>query len=324
MNEAKLKKELANVKLLVEYFTEYGFWLGFWSFADGFVRRVGAMRLYEKMHFKRHETCKTYLRAHYSNIINKYKAKKTYSLSEKIENDAPIWTFWWQGEDKTLYPVNLCLESIKRNSANHPVIVLDKDNYKDYADVPDFIVKKFEEGKISIAAFSDILRITLLKQHGGIWLDSTYYVTAPLQKEFYDCCFFSISNNELRKWVVSKDLWSLSLLASGRNNDFINYCYDMLMEYWSKEDTIICYLILDCIIGIGFEEITDFEKLIRKVPTNNMGVFDFLEPIRNEKVDEVHYQKLIQRAYIHKLTYKEKYEPVVNGNKTYFGRLIED
>lgn len=325
MNRAKLKKELANISLLKDYFLHYGWSLGFWTFAEAFTRRIGMTKLSERAHTHRYGVCKSYLKTHYGNIIQNYRNRQDLSLNDKIREDDPIWVFWYQGEEYAPNPVDLCIASIRRHGGKHPVIVLDKDNFKDYVTLPDYVMTKFNEKKISFAAFSDILRIALLKEHGGIWLDSTFYMTGELQPDIYEHSFFSISHGGKRKWVISKDMWSLCFLAAGNRNDFINYCYDMLMEYWKKEDILICYLILDCIIALGFEEIRPFEQMIREVPVNNLGVFDFDEKLLNAEVDEEEYQKMMQTAYLHKLTYKANMRSEnQRGVKTYFGRMTED
>ncbi len=324
MNLAVVKKEISNIVLLKKILLQYGISLGFWSLADGLVRRLGMRSLYEKTHYRRYEVCKTYLRKHYGGIVSDHKQKGHIDPGDPIQKNSTIWVFWWQGEENAPYPVNLCMESVRRNAGLHPVVVLDQNNYDKYVEIPEYVLKKFREGKISIAHFSDILRISLLKRYGGIWLDSTFYLTAPLQEDLYDYSFFSISHGGHRKWVVSKDLWSLGLLASGKNSAFMDYCYDMLMEYWKKENIPICYLLLDCMMSLGFEDILEFRALITKVPVNNLGVFDFLEEIRNQKCDEKVYQKLSERAYIHQLTYKKDYRLNVRGGKTYFGRLTEE
>ena len=82
------------------------------------------------------------------------------------------------------------------------------------------------------------------------------------------------------------------------------------------------YLLADCFMAIGYEDIPAFKKTIDAVAPNNTGVFDLLEPIRNEVCTQQEFEKLMGDTYIHKLTYKEKYVAEVEGKKTYFGRLI--
>lgn len=324
MNRARWEKELANVHLLKEYFLHYEPSLGMWTLAEGLTRRMGFIKLSQYAHEHRYGVCKEYLKSTYAEVFQKYKALPQMSLNRKISVDAPIWTFWYQGEKNAPYPVEHCLQSIRRNAGNHPVYVLDKDNYTQYVELPDYVLRKFYSREISIAHLSDILRIALLRQYGGIWLDSTFYMTGELQKELYDCSFFSVSQGGKRTWDVAKDLWSLSFLAAGEDNDLIRYCYDLLMAYWEKEDVLIGYLLLDCIIASAFEECPAIESMIRKIPPNNPGIFDFLGPIRNSQVNEEDYRKMMQGTYLHKLTYKKDMYPKIDGKKTFFGRLIED
>ena len=49
-------------------------------------------------------------------------------------------------------------------------------NYKDYVNMPDYIIRKQQSGEIDLTHFSDILRMMLLARHGGIWMDSTLLI----------------------------------------------------------------------------------------------------------------------------------------------------
>ncbi|MBQ2600045.1 hypothetical protein II582_01420 [bacterium] len=43
--------------------------------------------------------------------------------------------------------------------------MLTQDNYKDYVKLPEFILKKVKEKKITITHLSDIIRMALLKEY---------------------------------------------------------------------------------------------------------------------------------------------------------------
>lgn len=323
MNKAKLEKEKKNVKLLLQYFTHYGFQHGFWTLADGLSYRLKVQKLYEYADLKRYDICKNYLRKSYNYVVEKYKDAHLKVPTDKISEEANIWIFWWQGEQKLPYPVNLCIQSIKKHAGKHPVVVVTENNYKEYVDIPEYIIQKFAEGIISLAAFSDIIRFELLYNHGGIWLDSTYYFTNEIQRDVYNTSFFSIANPNGRKWVVTKDIWSISFMAMTKKHPIAAYMRDAFREYWKMENTIIAYLLVDCFMAIGYEDIPLFKKIIDSVPINNTGVFDLLQPIRNTVCTQQEFEELMGNTYIHKLTYKEKYIPQINGKKTFFGRLIE-
>lgn len=323
MNRAKFEKEKKNIKLLFQYFLCYGIKLGFWTLTDGVSYRLGIEKIYKFADQKRYGTCKEYLRKNYSKVIMKYKNVDYTMLNDKISEDSDIWLFWWQGENNFPYPINLCVESIRKHAGKHKVVLITKENYKQYVNLPGYIIKKFEMGIISVASFSDILRFELLYKYGGIWLDSTYFFTGELSKEIYNNNFYSISNPNGRNWVITKDIWSISFMAMTKKHIIASYMCDFYKEYWKKENVNIAYLLSDCFISIAYEDIPTFKKIIDSVPANNVGVFDLLGPIRNKLCTQSDFVKLMGNTYIHKLTYKEKYVAEVSGKKTYFGRLIE-
>jgi len=48
--------------------------------------------------------------------------------------------------------------------------------------IPDWVKAKQEAGIITRTNLSDLLRLSLLAEHGGLWLDSTFYCSGPLEK----------------------------------------------------------------------------------------------------------------------------------------------
>lgn len=112
---------------------------------------------------------------------------------EEATNNGPIWVFWWQGLESAPARVKACVDSIKRNAASRDVIVITKDNVREYTDLPDYAFRKLAEGKITLTHFSDILRFNLLKLHGGLWMDATLYAVRPLDSSRYSGPFFTCS-----------------------------------------------------------------------------------------------------------------------------------
>lgn len=315
-----IKRELYNVFLLKEYFLHFGIDIALWSLADGVARRMKLKALYQKTHYHRYQSCKKYLKKKYGYIIEKY--KKSSMDSKEIGENSVIWRYWYQGIDKAPYPVGLCLDSLKGKMGAHREIILDKDNYRDYVNLPEYVTNKMERGQISIAIFSDFLRLALLKKYGGIWLDSTAYLNAELPDEVGKSKFYSIKQNNRRKWVVTQDLWSVCMLAAGVDNILIHFCYDFLCEYWKEENVPVGYLMTDCIIALGYEYIPAIRKMIDQVPDNNIHFFAFLEEFRNQKYDAAKLAEMNRNTYIYKLTYKLPYKKRINGQYTNFGALL--
>ncbi len=97
----------------------------------------------------------------------------------KDDKNEKIFTIWLQGEDKAPPLVQACFRSIRKNCTQE-LIILDENTIFDYISLPEKIIEKYRAGKIARAHFADICRVELLYRHGGIWLDSTAFVTSPL------------------------------------------------------------------------------------------------------------------------------------------------
>ena len=322
MNKYKLKKEIANIKLLYAYFFHYSVNLGFWTLIDGVAQRLKINTLNAIAHEKRYSECKKYIRLKCNDIIDKY--KNINDTKDLIGKDSPVWVYWGQGFSDLPFPVADTVDSIKKHCPNRRIVLLSDENLSEYIELKKYIIKKYKEGKISRAAFSDLIRVNVLKQYGGIWLDSTYYFTDDLDSKISNYSFYSICHGNKRKWVVSKDIWSISFVAVQANSKLMNFVCDIYDRYWKEEDTLIGYLLVDCIMAIAYEEYEDIRETMDEVPVNNLGVFDFLKTSVNKACDEKEFRDFMGDTYIHKLTYKMNYETTKDGRLTYIGRLLKE
>ena len=75
---------------------------------------------------------------------------------------------------------------------DYRVIILTDDNYKQYVDIPEWVEEKKKKGVISRTHYSDILRLSLLARHGGMWIDSTFYCTDNVLDEYFKWPLWSI------------------------------------------------------------------------------------------------------------------------------------
>lgn len=165
-----------------------------------------------------------------------------------------IWTMWWQGESDAPPIVKACIQSMRLNSNNHQVMVLDQYNYKKYVTLPEYIEKKRVEGKITLTHFSDIIRVNLLSKYGGLWLDSTIYVNGIIPEEVFKRKFYTIKLRQTYKGI-SNNQWCGFLIGGTPNNVIFERTSDFLNEYWKQEEELVDYLFLDYIFYIVFAEI---------------------------------------------------------------------
>ncbi len=106
-------------------------------------------------------------------ILKNYEKLSTDLNTTAIEKN--IFIFWWDGFENTPDVVKCCLASVRKNYPDCTLIEISKNNYRDYTDINPIIEKDYLKGKISVQTFSDILRFNLLKNNGGLWIDSTIF-----------------------------------------------------------------------------------------------------------------------------------------------------
>ena len=90
-----------------------------------------------------------------------------------------IFSLWLQGQEQAPPLVHACLDSIRRQ-AGVELVVLDGNTVFDWISLPEAVVRKWRSGKMKAAHFADICRVELLYRYGGVWMDATDYLDAPL------------------------------------------------------------------------------------------------------------------------------------------------
>lgn len=305
----KIQQELINCRNVGHYF---GIQYGISQFINKFMFRDGdAFLKYKKSHYER--ICE-YLKEKYLFNLN-----IDYSIiSDKIERDSPIWLMWWQGRDCLPEMLNETIKSIERHRGQHPIVVISEKNLNDYIELPDYIMRKFQSGQISITHMSDIIRFTLLYKYGGFWIDSTIYMTSDFDEDIYNYQLYSLKHGKGK--YLCYGYWSAYFWAGCKENPFFLFMRDFFFEYWKYEEYLIDYFLVDCLIKIAYDEIECFKKMIEIYPTNNIGVYEMenqmdISYIRSKKYDK--------DTYIYKLNRRNKHQESVDGEITLYGKLLK-
>lgn len=277
-----------------------------------------------------------YIYSHkHSSIINylekKYK-KEIETITTEIKQYKPhnkdnycIWQCWWQGPEKMDELLRICTTSVKRNANCATINFITLDNYKDYIKFPDFIENKFINGKISLTELSDILRVNLLWVYGGLWIDATVLINAPIQDigkyNFYTCPERPIDNQ-----FVSDYKWSTSIMGGKANEPIFGFVSKMFENYWNKENKLIDYYLLDYLIVLGYKYVKDIKDDIDTVPYNNIQKHS-LQKYLNNKFDEDIWREISSDTHIFKLSRKPK-DPYVrytpNKELTFYGYIYNE
>lgn len=265
----------------------------------------------EKIIIIKHRQILKYLYCKYYNILQEYKHKP---VQDSVRNNDKIWVCWLQGEENMPLIVNLCYQNMRKKSNEHEVILISLNNYSEYVNIPDYIITKFQNGKISNTHFSDILRTCLLYEQGGVWIDATIWITQQLPNELFSSSFYSIKIPKEGNYI-SGCRWSNFFLCSSKGNIIFDFTRAFFFEYLNNEDYFIDYFLMDYFIYIGYIENADIRQQIDNLPVNNVNVHQ-LTRIMNKTFNDIVYSKLLENTYLFKLSWKENY--IEDKDKTFW------
>lgn len=313
----KTKKILEKTKFSFKIAQKYSLIIGIATFGDTVVFRNRG-RIGKKCSMFLFEKVKEYIACKYNYVFCEHNQKESLEDCQIMESD-PIWVFWWQGKDEMPIIISKCIDSIRRNAGKHPVILLDKNNYKQYVNIPSFILNKLQNGKISLTHFSDVLRFQLLYTHGGIWADASLYAVDKFTDNISGS-FYTIRHGRFADSHVCMGLWSTFFIAAGKGNSFMMLVRDILFEYLKHEEIIINYFLIDCIMADAYFKIKEVREQIESVPVNNTEVFELL-PLLNTPFDKDKMNRLTRDTKLFKLSYKNM--PNTFKENSYYNQVIQ-
>lgn len=285
----------------------------------GFLFLSKPSRFFYKLALKKHDFVLSYLEKDLHSVIEDY--KKRPEISSSVPEPHIIWTLWWQGEEKAPTLVKACIESMRRNSNGAKLIVITEKNYKDYVDVPQYIFEKKNKDYICMAVLSDIIRFHLLEKYGGLWLDSTIYVSKPIPPSYFEYTFFSQHTHpvDMTCWVQN-NAYHIFVIGSHPNGKLVSFTKNMFLEYWKKHDTAVDYLMTDYSFWIAYQEFPDIKKEIDSLPWSSERLYDLVH-LLNEPYDEIEAKSLFSDCIFSKLDWHKKYKMKAKGKQTYFSYI---
>ena len=258
----------------------------------------------------------------YNKLYKKYRyvLKKDYELKEK-EKCNIIWTCWFQGLENAPLLVKKCLESMKKHIKGMKIIVITEENYDQYVTIPDYIIRKWKKGIISYAHFSDLIRLELLNRYGGLWLDSTIYITDDISFEDLDFSLFVFQNVQLNTSDKISVIASNWLIYSCKNNPVLLASRDLLFEYWKKNNKTINYNIFHLFFTMAakkYKDIWDEMPIFNNI-NPHMLQFELLNKFEIER-----WNQLKKMSSIHKLNHRIDEKDSESDRFTYYKYIIND
>lgn len=169
-----------------------------------------------------------------------------------------VWLLWLQGWDQAPWVVQKVRESWEKLNPGWNVELVDEKNLSKYVDIP--YINKIA----SPAAKSDVIRLSLLEKHGGVWADSTLLCMHPLDNWIYDALepvgFWMYHGRDEGKGPAS---WFIISLA---NNPIISKWKKACDEYWASRDVEDNYFWMDALFKNLQTSDETFEQEWSQVP----------------------------------------------------------
>lgn len=232
--------------------------------------------------------------------------KQCYDCGEYIEK-FPIWIFWWQGEAAAPDIVKRCIHSVRKHANWHPVHVITKDNYSEYVKIAGYILNKVNTKKISLTHFSDILRMNLIAEHGGLWLDATIFCSKEIAGDIFKKPIFTGRNPEGDVLNISRWEWTGYAIYGWKGNALFCLARDLFDAYWREHTALIDYYLIDYVIRLIEKNDEIVSKLIESVPINNVDIYYFQKHFNDPYCSDGCLRISDSETWLYKLTWKTEY-----------------
>lgn len=272
---------------------------------------------------KKHQVMLKYYEKTFADFLEiyDYNENRKNMQSTSLYSDC-IWVCWWQGLDEAPELVKVCVESIQKHAGKHPVILLTEDNYRQYVDIPKWVEEKKNKGIITRTNYSDLLRLSLLAKHGGMWLDATFYCTKQIPDEYFNMPIWSIKRPDYAHASVASGYFAgYSLACNQESRWMFATIRDFFLNYWKNNDTMVDYLMVDYMIVLAQKMDNRIENEFIKIPENN-SLCDELFVLLGQKYDKNKWNLIKKDTFLFKLSWKQKFPKDIVGEETFFSKLI--
>lgn len=200
----------------------------------------------------------------------------------------------------------------------YKVIQLNDKNINKYLDINPSYFKKAstERNGFSIAALSDLIRLGLLYNYGGIWCDATVFISGNpyyliennrvlfernYQVKFKERLKYAIGGDYFRWGKDVRVNWLSSIIKTPKHDILMHLLWDILNEYWNNENTYEHYFLCH----ILFDEIKNREG-IKNYSYLSLSDTDphALQSAIAKNAQISFAKKIMKETPIHKLTHK--------------------
>jgi len=183
-----------------------------------------------------------------------FRQKQNYNLVPRR-----IWTYWENPDNPSKglpRVVKLCMESWKKFNPDYEIVLLTKKNVKGYVTIPDEI-RTHPHYNDSPQRFADLVRLYVLEEHGGIWIDASVLVKQPFDEWLFPK-YGEFSGYYIGSYCVDDKIPAIEnwFLAANKGSKFIKLWKQEFLEITKFKD-IQSYLDARKKMGANFSKFRD-------------------------------------------------------------------
>lgn len=266
-----------------------------------------------------------YVAARIPETLKKY---KDYHAPENLyypQKEVKVWSMFWQGEEKAPELFKVCIDSARRHTG-HDVIVLSEDNYSQYFEVPEYMIRKHKEGKLIVQHICDFMVVAVLAAQGGYFTGATVWNSQDIPEDILKANFYSPAAKTDDPFFMSGCRWTGYLLAGNKEFPLFQFAVDALKEYWKNNDIAVDYLMLDYVFELACRTIPCLNDVINNLPDNNLMRNDLIG-ILSEPFNEEQFRKYTEGdTFLYKLSWKfgRKDKVTAEGRETIYGHMVNE
>lgn len=320
--QSKIDKAFSRMQMIISEFFEKGYHYS-WSLAiyntawwiGNYCHPLVCLQFWGKRKITEWMDC--YISENNIVPIHDFSCKSNMSVVDVYR----IWVFWWQGEDNMPELVKGCYSQLC--AYNNNVVLITKDNINQHCHIPQYIYDKVKNGNISFTHFSDIIRVTLLAEHGGMWLDSTCWITGEIPADVKKLPLITpktLNAPDFPWWSNSR--WCSWCLGTNiKNNLLFTFTKDLYFIFFEKYSHFPFYLMQDYLYDYAYRNMPEVRQMIDAVPENNVkrGQLHFM---LNKPWNQQEYNDMTKDNWVFKLSYKTIWKTACNGQPTFYAKLV--
>jgi hypothetical protein len=268
-----------------------------------------------------------------ANVLTDHFARKYLPLisdlpHRQIAPEIPetIWQFWDNpAGQSTPNIVKACIKSVKRYKGNFNHKILDNSTIGNYTDLPGYVFDKFKNGRMDYAHFSDLLRLNLLKNHGGVWMDATGYMTDFVPNDIIGQDFFVFLTGDLTHYPYS--FMQSCFIRAKKGSFIIDAWHKLCINYWKGEEKRADYFQIHLMFKALVHKNPVAKEMFANMPKRSDDeIHQLVGDNIFEKFDEGEWDRIKKASFFQKTSFKKNRRIIdqTSYSDTYFSRLCAD